>query len=76
MRVLADLNNLSEHRDVAPFHFAIVQAGLGDKEQALAKLEGTLADRSAWLPFFKMHPYLDTLRGEPRFGHLLEAMRL
>jgi hypothetical protein len=33
-------------------------------------------DRRGWLAYLKVEPLLDPLRGDPRFGRLLERMRL
>jgi hypothetical protein len=33
-------------------------------------------DRRGWLAYLKVEPLLDSLRADPRFGRLLETMRL
>ena len=54
---------------------AVVYAGLGDREQALASLERALQQRDGFLPNrVKLDPALDDLRKEPRFVRLLETM--
>jgi tetratricopeptide (TPR) repeat protein len=74
--VLAELNALSTRRYVSPFHFAIVHAGLRENDRALEWLEKACQDRSPWLVFFNAHPYLDSVRHEPRFHELLRSIGL
>jgi len=54
----------------------LVYAGLGETVQALDWLERALQSRSAWLVFFKAHPYLDAVRNEPRLMNLLALMNI
>ena len=39
-------------------------------------LDRAVEDRRGWLAYLKVEPLLDPLRGDPRFGRLLEKMRL
>ncbi|HLW78273.1 MAG TPA: tetratricopeptide repeat protein, partial [Terriglobia bacterium] len=59
---------------VGAFEIAIVQVGLGDKDQALAWLEKAYEDRSFFMVDFKDEPELDPLRSDPRFKDLLRRM--
>jgi hypothetical protein len=43
----------------------------GDPEQALAQLEGIIADGFACFPNFARDPWFDALRAKPAFGALL-----
>jgi len=54
----------------------LVYAGLGETVQALDWLESAHQSRSAWLVFFKAHPYLDAVRNEPRLVNLLALMNI
>jgi len=75
-KVLAELKDLSRRRYVAPIDIARVYVGLGDKAQALEWLEKAYEDRSFNLAWIKVWPWLDSLRGEPRFQDLLRRMGL
>ena len=75
-KLLAELQALARHQRVAPYHFAVVYVGLGDKEQALVWLERSLDSRDARLTNLKVHPRFDSLHGEPRFQQLLRRMGL
>jgi Flp pilus assembly protein TadD len=75
-RVLAELIVLSKRSYVPQFDIAIVYAGLGEKHQALERLEKAYEDRSYRLTWIQLWPQLDSLRGEPRFHDLLRRMNL
>ncbi len=49
-------------------------AGLGDRERALQHLEKAFQERDSNLLFCKINPWLDPLRGDPRFQDLLRRM--
>jgi len=75
-QILKELQRLSTAGYVAAYYPALVYAGLGEKEQALASLEKAFADRSAFMTFIKGDPELDSLRSEPRFQDLVRRMGL
>ncbi|MBA3317950.1 MAG: protein kinase [Gemmatimonadales bacterium] len=54
----------------------LAHAWLGEKERAIDWLETAHAERSTWMNLAKVHPELDPLRAEPRFGSLLRKLRL
>jgi hypothetical protein len=61
---------------VTPYGVALVHAGLGDRDQALAWLARALDDRSHWLVWLRLDPRLDVLRSDRRFADLLLAVGL
>ncbi|HET9433123.1 MAG TPA: tetratricopeptide repeat protein, partial [Chitinophagaceae bacterium] len=61
---------------VSPFCFALVYAGLNDKEKALEWLEEAYKQRSGSVRYLKMEPRLDVLRNEPRYLVLMEKIGL
>jgi len=73
-KVLGELNAVSRRIYVSPYDIALIYAGLGEKAQALACLERAFAERSTWMPYLKVDPWLDSLRSEPRFQDLLRRM--
>ena len=75
-KVLNQLDQLSKHRYVSPFYLALIYEGLGQKDQALEWLEKAYEGRDHWLETLKVHPWLDSLRAEPRFIELLRKMGL
>jgi TolB-like protein/DNA-binding winged helix-turn-helix (wHTH) protein/tetratricopeptide (TPR) repeat protein len=60
----------SAERYVAPFLFALMASGLGERDQALEWLERARAQRSGWIPFLPVEPELKWLRDDPRFKQL------
>jgi hypothetical protein len=54
--------------------FALVYLGLGDKEQTFAWLEKAYEERSSALPYLKVNPTWDPLRGDLRFEALVQRV--
>ena len=59
-----------------PYDFAVIFAGLGEKDKALEWLQKSYEDRSAYLVYLNVEPIWDSLRSDPRFTDLLQRMRL
>jgi TolB-like protein/DNA-binding winged helix-turn-helix (wHTH) protein/tetratricopeptide (TPR) repeat protein len=74
--LLRQLNEQAKHTYVPAFHIAIIHAGLGQKDQALAWLEKGYQERSAGMVWLKVDPRLDVLRSDPRFQDLLRRVGL
>jgi TolB-like protein len=71
---LACLNVLtgSDSRCVDPYHMALVHTGLGQLNEAFARLSEAAAANSAWLRIYGPHdPRLNILRGGSRLDELL-----
>ncbi|MGH7731068.1 MAG: protein kinase domain-containing protein [Candidatus Eiseniibacteriota bacterium] len=62
--------------DVSPYSIGNIYAALGDRDQAFVWLERALEDRDRMMTSLAVHPRLDPLRGDPRFGSLLARMNL
>ena len=76
-RVLDHLKELSVHSYVAPYDFAVIYAGLGEKDQAVAWLNRAYAERSYYMPvYLTTDARLDGLRSDPRFADLLRRVGL
>ena len=50
--------------------FAATYAALGERDQAFAWLQRACDNHSCWM--LKVHPFLDPLRGDPRYARLLK----
>src|SRR5258705_2218589 len=61
---------------VSPFFFALVYAGLNDKEKALEWLENAYKEKSGSVRYLKMEPRLQNLRNEPRYAALMKKIGL
>jgi len=73
LKELNQLKELSKQRYVSAYDFAHVYLGLGDKEGALRWLEKSYQDR-ANISSIKVDPFLDPLRGDPRFEALVQKV--
>ena len=61
---------------VPAFGVAMVYAGLGNTEEALTWIERAWDERSLWIVYLKVDPVFDSIRGEPRFQHLIDRLKL
>ena len=57
---------------VYAYGYALVQIGLGNKEEAIDWLERSYQAKEN--PWFKVDPFLDPLRGDPRFEALVQKV--
>jgi TolB-like protein/Tfp pilus assembly protein PilF len=73
LKVLLDS---SAQRFVSPYNIAIVFAGLGDEENALAWLEKAYQTRDARLVWVGVESKWDSLREHPQFQDLLRRLKL
>src|SRR6185503_13641901 len=76
LKALAELHQISETRYVSPYFFAVIYAGLGNKDQTFAWLDKAVEDRSFFLIWLKVEPLFDPLRDDPRFHNLLRRVGL
>ncbi|MBV9483337.1 MAG: tetratricopeptide repeat protein [Acidobacteria bacterium] len=76
LRLLDELKRRQQTSYVAAAPFVNAYLGLGDNEQALARLERAYQEQSNMLQLIKVHPYFDPLRGDPRFVDLVHRVGL
>ncbi|MCI0695914.1 hypothetical protein L0337_28430 [candidate division KSB1 bacterium] len=74
--IISELKKLAKRYYISPYHLAIVYAGLGEKEKALAWLQRACEERSSALVFLKAQPIFDGLGPDPRFIALLRKVGL
>jgi tetratricopeptide (TPR) repeat protein len=75
-KALDELKERSRHRYVAPYHVAVVYAGLGEKDLAFEWLQKAYVDRNELITFIKFAPEFNKLRSDPRFADLLKRLNL
>ncbi len=75
-KVLEELEERSKHRYISPCLIALVQIGLGQKNQAIASLERGYAARDQWMLYLQVDPHLDNLRSDQRFNDLVRRIGL
>ena len=66
-KTLDEFNGLAKQRYIPPMNFAIIYAGLGEKDQAFEWLEKAYKDRSG-PPYLKIDFPFNSLRSDPRFA--------
>jgi TolB-like protein/DNA-binding winged helix-turn-helix (wHTH) protein/Tfp pilus assembly protein PilF len=72
-RALSDLRRISQSRYTSPRDYALIYAGLGDKDRAFAWLDKGYRE-GAVLVELKVDPRWDSLRDDPRFADLMKRM--
>jgi len=72
--VLRVLQTAAERSYVPSYFFALVHAGLGERDQALRYLEKAYEERSTVLAYVQIDPRLASLRAEPRFVALVRRL--
>ena len=73
-KMLAELEQLAIKQHVSPYLFAVLQAGLGNKSEALRWLEKNYTDRSEDITNMKVDPLLKPLHGDPQFERLVQKV--
>lgn len=71
VNILTELEQLTKTRYVSAYAFALVQAGLGNRAEALRWLEKCYADRSQDIAYIRVDRLLDPLRDDPGFQNLV-----
>jgi serine/threonine protein kinase/Tfp pilus assembly protein PilF len=74
--ILNEIKDRARARYVSPVALVKLHAAVGDADAAFEWLEQAHRERRGWLVYLKVEPTLDPLRGDIRFQHLLERMRL
>ena len=74
-QILARLTEAAKTRYVSAYAFAVIHLALGEKDQALDWLKKNARDHaSPATSLIPSDPYLDPLRGDPRFKALVSAI--
>ncbi len=75
-KLLEELQKRSKQSYISPCLIALVQIGLGERDQAIASLEQGYTNRDQWMLYLKVDPQMDDLRSDPRFQDLLRRVGL
>ena len=76
LRLLEKLLRTAKTKYVSPFSFALIQAGLGNLDDAFHWLEEAYRQRVCALEFLHINPSLTPIRSDPRFHSLIERLDL
>ena len=75
IQMLAELEELSQHRYVPEYPRTLLYLSLGNRDEAIRRLEQAIADHeSLTITLIKVDPMLDPLRGDPRFEALVQKV--
>jgi TolB-like protein/DNA-binding winged helix-turn-helix (wHTH) protein/Flp pilus assembly protein TadD len=75
-KLLVQMIDRAQRGYIAPFHIAVIYAGLGDTNRTLAWLEKGYEERSTWMVWLKVDPRFDSMRSDRRFQDLLRRLGL
>jgi len=76
VEILDRLEAESRRRYVSPYLLGWIHTVLGNRDEALARLEQAVATHAAYTPWINSWSEYDSLRSEPRFQALLRRMNL
>jgi serine/threonine protein kinase/tetratricopeptide (TPR) repeat protein len=74
LRILDQLKEISRQRYVSAYEFAIIYAGLGDKDQTLQWLENGYQEHNPFMLILTVDPYFVDLRSDPSFAELVRRV--
>ena len=75
LRMLSDLDKISQHREVVGYLRALLYLNLNNKAEALRWLEQGFQERDGSnISWIKVDPLLDSLHGDPRFEALVQKV--
>jgi TolB-like protein/Tfp pilus assembly protein PilF len=70
-QVLVQLNAMSRRQYVPAICFAMIYAGMDDKDQTFAALERAKFEHCDYIGFLPLEPMADPFRGDPRFEKII-----
>ena len=75
-RLLNELKNDRANKVVSSWGIAVLHASLGDVDDAFKWLEIAMREKSPGLLLLRVHPRLDSIRGDPRYWPLVKQVGL
>jgi TolB-like protein/tetratricopeptide (TPR) repeat protein/class 3 adenylate cyclase len=75
-QVLEELRTLSAQHYIPPYNVAMVYAGLGSRDEALASLDKACDERDVRVTLLRVDPRWDSLRADPHFKQILRRVGL
>jgi TolB-like protein/DNA-binding winged helix-turn-helix (wHTH) protein/Tfp pilus assembly protein PilF len=73
--IAKELESEGPARYVAPYHLALIAAGLSDTARAARWLDRAFRDRSGWMTFLPVEPEFEKVRQAPDVQRLLSQVR-
>ncbi len=75
-RALDGLRQSAHRREGLDFYLAALHAALGDPDAAFHRLERAIEYHDGWILSLSVHPWMDTLRQDPRYPPLVGGIGL
>jgi tetratricopeptide (TPR) repeat protein len=75
-KVLKQLTQQARRQYISAYNFAVLYAGLGERDEAFRWLQKVKEDRSEWFAAVNVDPRLDALHSDPRFAGVLRSVGL
>jgi TolB-like protein/Tfp pilus assembly protein PilF len=76
LKILSQLKDISKQRFVWAYGFALIYAGLNEKDQAFQWLEKSYEARESRITRLKVDPFFDSLHSDPRYADLIHRIGL
>ena len=76
LAVVRELEEMAKTGYVSPVAFGYIFLGLDDLDRTFYWMEKARAERRGWMVYLKVTEIFDRVRGDPRFGALVEQMNL
>lgn len=73
--IAKELESEGPSRYVAPYHLALIAAGLDDTSRAARWLDRAFRDRSGWMTFLPVEPEFEKVKQAPEVRRLLSEVR-
>jgi len=75
-RMVHEMHEQSKARFVSNFYIGIVHTALGDLDEAFACMDRAFEERSSYMAYFNVTPFLDALKSDPRYGQMVARLGL
>jgi TolB-like protein/Flp pilus assembly protein TadD len=73
-RIVDRFREIAKSQYVMSYHIGLIYSVLGDNDKAISELETSVSERDYLLPRIKVEPFLDPLRGDPRFDAIVRRL--
>jgi len=74
LHTIERLDSLAKNKYVTPYGYALVYAGMKDKDKAFRYLNRAYDDRSNWLVWLRFDPRWEPIHSDPRFADLVRRI--
>lgn len=74
MNILKELLNKQDQQTTSGFNLAFIYLALGNKEDAIKRLEEGYEQHDVWMKELRAWPWFDSLKNEPRHKALMQRM--